>query len=104
MQLGISENGGLLASIEAKSMFIEEIKANQFEDRDLNELRKMIAIGKSQGTTLDADGVLNYKGRMCVPRVDDLIQKLLVEAHNAHYSINPGVTKMYRDMNIDGQV
>ncbi|WMV37839.1 hypothetical protein MTR67_031224 [Solanum verrucosum] len=84
---------------EVRATFIEEIKAKQFEDDNLNELKKKTAIGKSQETTLDAEGVLNFKGRICVPRVDDLIQKLLAESHGSRYSIHPGVTKMYRDLN-----
>ena len=83
MQLGISEIGGVLASIEVKATFIEEIKAKQFEDENLNELKKKIVIGKAQETTLDADGVLNFKGRICVPRVDDLIEKLLAASHDS---------------------
>ena len=47
-------------------MVIEEIKVNQYVDEDINELSTKIAIGESQDTTLDADGVLNYKDRMCV--------------------------------------
>ncbi|WMV19172.1 hypothetical protein MTR67_012557, partial [Solanum verrucosum] len=98
MQLGISEKGGVLASIEVRDTFIEEIKAKQFENGNLNELKKKTAIGKAQETTLDAEGVLNFKGRICVPRVDDLIQKLLIESHGSRYSIHPGVTKMYRHL------
>jgi len=65
MQLGILERGGVLASIEVKASFIEEIKAKQVEDENLEELRKKTAIGKAQETTLDADGVLNFKGIIC---------------------------------------
>ena len=68
-------------------MYIEVIKAKQFEDGDLDEVRTKIAIGKSQVTTLDAQGVLNYKGKICVPRVD-LILRLLVEAQGLRHSIN----------------
>ncbi|WMV19428.1 hypothetical protein MTR67_012813 [Solanum verrucosum] len=50
-------NGGVLASIEVRATFIEEIKAKQFEDDNLNELKKKDAIGKAQETTLDAKGV-----------------------------------------------
>ncbi|KAH0655234.1 hypothetical protein KY285_030116 [Solanum tuberosum] len=87
-----------VASIEAKATFIEEIKAKQFEDENLKELQEKMANGKAQETTLDADGVLSVKGRICVPRVDDLIQKLLAESHGSRCSINPGVTKMCRDL------
>ncbi|WMV58887.1 hypothetical protein MTR67_052272 [Solanum verrucosum] len=98
MQLGISEKGGVLASIEISAMFIEEIKAKQFEDENLNEVKKKSVIGKAHETTLDVEGVLSIKGRICVPRVDDLIQKLLTESHVSRYSIHPGLTKMYRDL------
>ena len=64
---GISKRCGVFSSIEAKSMFMEEIKAKQFKDGNLGELRTKIAMGKSQDTTLDADGVLNHKGRIYVP-------------------------------------
>ncbi|WMV54455.1 hypothetical protein MTR67_047840 [Solanum verrucosum] len=87
-----------LASLEVRATFIEEIKAKQFEDENLKELRKKTVIGKAQETTLDADGVLNFKERIYVPRVDDLIEKLLAESHGSRYSIHPGVTTMYRDL------
>ncbi|WMV33598.1 hypothetical protein MTR67_026983, partial [Solanum verrucosum] len=96
--LGISERGGVLANIEVRATFIEEINAKQFDDENLEELRKKTVINKAQETTLDAEGVLNFKGRICVPRVDCLIQKLLTESHGSRYSIHPCVTKMYRDL------
>ncbi|WMV26826.1 hypothetical protein MTR67_020211 [Solanum verrucosum] len=89
---------GVLTSIETRVMFIEEIKANQFKDENLNELKKKNVIGKAQETTLDTEGVLSFRGKICVPRVDDLIQKLLIESHGSRYSIHPSVTKMYRDL------
>ncbi|KAK4710081.1 hypothetical protein R3W88_004594 [Solanum pinnatisectum] len=46
MHLGISKKGGVLASIEVRTTFIEEIKAKQFEDENLNELMKKTAIDK----------------------------------------------------------
>ncbi|WMV09643.1 hypothetical protein MTR67_003028 [Solanum verrucosum] len=85
-------------SIELRDTFIEEIKAKQFEDENLNELKMKTTIGKAQKTTLDADGVLSFNGRICVHRVDDLIQKLLTESHGSRYSIHTRVTKMYRDL------
>ncbi|WMV51238.1 hypothetical protein MTR67_044623 [Solanum verrucosum] len=98
MQLGISKRGKVLTRIEVMAIFIKEIKAKQFEDENLEELRKKTANGKAQDTTLDADGVLNFKGRICVPIVDDLIEKLLVKSHGLRYSIHLGVTKMYQDL------
>lgn len=46
--MGILEEGGVLASIEVRTMFIEEIKDKQFEGEKLNNLRKNMVIHKSQ--------------------------------------------------------
>jgi hypothetical protein len=38
----------------------------------------------------DDQGVLWYKGRICVPNVKELKDKILREAHEFAYSIHPG--------------
>ncbi|XP_015162835.1 uncharacterized protein [Solanum tuberosum] len=96
--LGISEKGGVLASIAVRPTFIEEIKAKQFEDVSLNELRKKTVSGKPRDAALDAGRVLCFNRSICVPRVDDLIQKMLTESHGSQCSIHQGVTKLYRDL------
>ncbi|WMV14157.1 hypothetical protein MTR67_007542 [Solanum verrucosum] len=68
MQLGIFEKGRVLTSIESRPTIIEEIKAKQFEDESLNELRKKTYM------------------------------KILIESHGSRYTIHPGVTGMYRDL------
>ncbi|XP_049378052.1 uncharacterized protein LOC125842780 [Solanum stenotomum] len=45
--LSLKTKGGVLAIIEIRPTFIEEIKVKQFEDESLNELRKKIASGKA---------------------------------------------------------
>lgn len=50
---------------------------------------------------MDSSEVLRYEGYVCVPRVPDLRQEILTEAHQAGYSIHPGSTKMYRDLQIN---
>ncbi|WMV18500.1 hypothetical protein MTR67_011885 [Solanum verrucosum] len=42
--------------------------------------------------------MLRYQGRLCVPKVSTLRQKIPAEAHNSRYSIHPGAIKMYRDL------
>ncbi|TMX05487.1 hypothetical protein EJD97_017631 [Solanum chilense] len=44
------------------------------------------------------DGVLRYQGRFCVPRVDELHERIMEESHSSRYSIHPGFTRRYRDM------
>ena len=47
---------------------------------------------------IDEEGVLRIKGRVYVPRVDDLTHTILAEAHSPRYSKHPGATKMYHDL------
>ena len=58
----------------------------------------MVLRGEAKETTIDIEGILRIKGRVCVPRVDDYIHTILIEAHSSRYSIHPGATKMYRDL------
>ncbi|WMV58415.1 hypothetical protein MTR67_051800 [Solanum verrucosum] len=50
------------------------------------------------GSQVGGDGVLHYQGRLCVPKVGELRQKILTETHNSRYSIHPGAIKMYCDL------
>ena len=41
---------------------------------------------------------MRYQGRLCVPNVDVLRNRILEEAHWSRYSIHPGSTKMYHNL------
>ncbi|WMV46155.1 hypothetical protein MTR67_039540 [Solanum verrucosum] len=60
MQLSISEKGGVLACIKVMAKFMEQIKDKQFEDGNLNELKKNISMSKTQDTTLDVEVRIDY--------------------------------------------
>jgi hypothetical protein len=51
---------------------------------------------KSPSFIEDDQGVLWYKGKICVPNIKELKDKIHQEAHNSAYSIHPGGNKMYR--------
>jgi hypothetical protein len=42
--------------------------------------------------------VLWYKGRICVPNIKELKDKILCEVHECAYSIHPGGNKMYHNL------
>ncbi|XP_070041108.1 uncharacterized protein [Nicotiana tomentosiformis] len=44
------------------------------------------------------DGTLRYQGRLCVPNVDGLRERIMAEAHTSRYSVHQGSTKMYHDL------
>ena len=54
----------------------------------------MVLRGEAKEAIMDEEGVLRIKGRVCMPRVDDLIHTILTEAHISRYSIRPGATKI----------
>nr|XP_009590869.1 uncharacterized protein LOC104087974 [Nicotiana tomentosiformis] len=45
---------------------------------------------------IGGDGALRYQGRLCVPNVAGLQEKIMIKIHQ--YSIHPGSTKMYHDV------
>jgi hypothetical protein len=44
--------------------------------------------------------VLWYKGRICMPNVKELKDKILCEAHESAYSIHPRGNKMYHYLKV----
>ncbi|XP_070034639.1 uncharacterized protein [Nicotiana tomentosiformis] len=44
------------------------------------------------------DGTLKYQGRLCVPNMVGLRERIMSEAHTSRYSVHPGSTKMYHDL------
>ena len=44
------------------------------------------------------DGTLLFKGSNCIPNILEIKEQLLEEAHQAPYSMHPGVIKMYQDL------
>jgi hypothetical protein len=53
---------------------------------------------KYEGYSLEADGILRYRGRMYIHEGGDIRSIILKEAHRALYFVHLGVKKMYADM------
>jgi hypothetical protein len=85
--------------MEVGSSLLQEIRRGQQEDEKVQEIKCNIKEEKSSGFSEDDEGVLWYKGRICVPNVKELKAKILHEAHESAYSIHPGENKMYHDLN-----
>ena len=81
-----------------KILLLDKIKGKQFNDEKLIRIRDKVLQGEAKEAQIDEEGVLRIKGRVCVPRVDDLINTILIKAHSSRYSIHPGATKMYYDL------
>jgi hypothetical protein len=93
----------IIANMEATKMevgsnLLQEIQKGQVEDEKIQEIMRNIKEEKSSGFSEDKEGVLWYKGRICVPKVKELKDKILREVHESTYSIHPLGNKMYHDV------
>jgi hypothetical protein len=84
--------------MEVGSSLLQEIRRGQLEDDKVQEIKCNIKVEKLPGFSEDDEGVLWYKGRICVPNVNELKDKILHEAHDSPYSIHPRGNKMYCDL------
>ena len=103
LQKEISEFGlelivGRLSAMTLSPTILEDIRSKQDLDPSLARIKKDMLEGKCEGFTASDDGVLKFKGRLCVPKDEELRKKILEEAHNTPYTLHPGVTKMYVDL------
>jgi hypothetical protein len=84
--------------MEVGSSLLQEIRRGQLEDEKVQEIMRNIKEEKSHGFSEDDEGVLCYKGRICVPNIKELKDKILHEADESAYFIHPRGNKMYHDL------
>jgi hypothetical protein len=75
-----------------------EIKEAQKNDEKINEIRQLILEGRDKDFREDAEGVVWFKDRLCVPNVQSIRELIVKEAHETANSIHPGSEKMYQDL------
>ena len=85
-------------TVELEPTLEREIKEAQKNDEKINEIRRLILDGRGKDFREDAEGVIWFKDRLCVPNVQPIRELILKEAHEIAYSIHPGSEKMYQDL------
>jgi hypothetical protein len=93
----------IIANTEAMKMdvgssLLQEIWRGQLEDDKIQEIKRNIKKEKSPDFLENDEGVLWYKGRICLSNVNELKDKILREAHESTYSIHLGGNNMYYDL------
>jgi hypothetical protein len=96
LQLRIAANTEAM-EMEVGSSLLQEIQKGQVEDEKIQEIKRNIKEEKSPVFLEDDEGILCYKGRICVRNIKKLKDKILSEAHESAYSIHPGGNNMYHD-------
>ncbi|XP_047326921.1 uncharacterized protein LOC124930637 [Impatiens glandulifera] len=87
----------ILATLAIVPDLIDKIRLGQAQDPQLTLWRQR---DEKKGTSLytTKNNLVYHKDRLWVPSVDSLRQEVLAEAHYTPYSINPGSTKMFKDL------
>src|SRR5262244_3217049 len=81
-----------VAQISLRSAIVDRIIEAQKADPLVAAL-----VGRD-GFCRDADGVVYFGSRLCVPCDVQLRNDLLAEAHRSRYTVHPGTTKMFRNL------
>jgi hypothetical protein len=97
LNLMITANTEAMEMVVGSSL-LQEIQRGHLEDKKVQEIKRNIREEKLPGFLEDDEGVLWYKGRICVPNVKELKDKILCESHESAYSIHHGGNKMYHDL------
>jgi hypothetical protein len=85
-------------TVELEPTLEQDIKKDQNDDEKINEIWQLILDGKGKDFWEDAEGVVWFKDRSCVPYIKSIRELILKEAHETAYSIHPGSEKMYQDL------
>ena len=96
-----SDDQGILrlSSLTVRSELRERIMIKQKED---SQYGKMEALALQEDTVFQRkeDGSIWFKDRLWVPSDPETREELLAEAHKSKYTIHPGSTKMFKDLQL----
>ncbi|KAA3460519.1 DNA/RNA polymerases superfamily protein [Gossypium australe] len=96
--LSLYDDGSILAELQVKPTWVEQIREKQLEDEVLSARRFQVQNGGLEGYSLSSDEVLCFQGKACMPKDVELRQKILQDAHSSPHAMHPGGSKMYKDL------
>lgn len=74
------------------------MKLVQDLDHNLLKLKTEVKDGQHVDFVIQSDNSLWYQGKLCVPNNDELKWKIMKEAHETAYVVQPSSTKMCKDL------
>ena len=87
-------------TIVAKPDLLNRVLEAQKNDEKISAIVSQIEEGKEIEFSVQQDGSLYYKDRVCVPNDSELKKAILEEAHSGSFSMHLGSTKMYQDLKV----
>ena len=96
--LSLTDDGTVVTDLIARPSLLNRMLEAQKKDEKIFVIVSQIGNGKEIEFTVNEDGVLYYKDRVCVPNDNDLRKAIIEEAHSGSFAIHPCSTKMYQDL------
>ena len=84
--------------LAVSSDFLTLIKERQLFDPKLQRTVELLGTEKAKDFMIRGDGVLRFRGRVCILEDLELKGMILEEGHKSRFSMHPGMTKMYHDL------
>ena len=81
-----------------KPNLLNRVLEAQKNDEKISAIVNQSREGKETEFTVNNDGFMYYRDRVCVPNNDELKKSILEEAHSGSFAMHPGSTKMYQDL------
>ena len=94
-RLSLYDDGSLLAELQVRPTWIEQIKEKQLKDDSLALRFQQVKSGENKDFRFNTEGVLCFRGRVCNPKDPELRQLILKEAHGGLCAMHPGGNKLY---------
>jgi hypothetical protein len=89
---------GRLTNVTVESTIKDQIISAQRKNPGIAYIKEKVRSGKKTDFSIDDIDVLWFKNRLVVPKVLELRQLILDEAHETRFSIHLGSNKMYQDL------
>ena len=98
VELSLNSSGVLIANMRVEPIIKNKIYEAQQTDPQILCWVEEAKKGSQSEFKVSKDGILRFRGRICVP--DDLKVKnqLLEEAYRSKYTMHPESTKMYQNL------
>ncbi|GAU10407.1 hypothetical protein TSUD_417730 [Trifolium subterraneum] len=94
----VTSNSVKLGMLKLTNPFLKKIRECQKEDEKLMKRVALVIDGRENDFKVDENGVVRFRGRVCVPDVPELKNMIFDEGHKSGLSIHPGLVKMYQDL------
>ena len=96
--LSLLDDGEIVVELIAKPDLLNRVLEAQKSDEKSSTIVSQNREGKETEFSVNKDGSLYYRDRVCVPNDDELKKSILEEAHNGSFAMHPGSTKIYQDL------